>query len=308
MFLFSDYGALLTEDGDFTPEYLAFQRLFHPDAGTLPALQRLWAVGGGGCWSGAHVVFGRVQLAPARFMLGLGSRAARDTVPQPRCPWKLEGPGPPESHEMRVSAWKWGEGAESEHACSPAGFQEILSSRAEMAGPGEAEVPAASISGTAGRMGQASGCRRTPSPRSLRGAGQAGRGQQRALHPSTGLGKEPASCLWFAEVPSFRQQDCKPKDTYAPLAAGHFISLWDTLIHQDDVSALRMDVRSGLGGEGNEHRVQRAVFAISVPSTPTVQIRRPRLLLSRSVVSDSLRPPWTAASQAPLSMGFSRQE
>ncbi|XP_065800234.1 beta-galactosidase-1-like protein 2 isoform X2 [Muntiacus reevesi] len=37
-----------------------------------------------------------------------------------------------------------------------------------------------------------------------------------------------------AEVPSFRQRDCKPKDTYAPLAAGHFISLWDTLIHQDD--------------------------------------------------------------------------
>ncbi|XP_020763647.2 beta-galactosidase-1-like protein 2 [Odocoileus virginianus] len=37
-----------------------------------------------------------------------------------------------------------------------------------------------------------------------------------------------------AEVPSFRQEDCKPKDTYAPLAAGHFISLWDTLIHQDD--------------------------------------------------------------------------
>ncbi|XP_060978115.1 beta-galactosidase-1-like protein 2, partial [Dama dama] len=126
------------------------------------------------------------------------------------------------------------------------GSSEILSSRAETAGPGEAEVLAASISGTAGRTGQASGCRRTPSPQSLplwtlRGAGQAGWGQQRALQPWTGLGKEPASCLWFAEVPSFRQRDCKPKDTYAPLAAGHFISLWDTLIHQDDVSALRMD-------------------------------------------------------------------
>ena len=29
---------------------------------------------------------------------------------------------------------------------------------------------------------------------------------------------------------------------------------------------------------------------------------------SHSVVSDSLRPPWTVAYQAPLSMGFSRQE
>ena len=29
---------------------------------------------------------------------------------------------------------------------------------------------------------------------------------------------------------------------------------------------------------------------------------------SRSVVSDSLWPPWTVARQAPLSMGFSRQE
>ena len=31
-------------------------------------------------------------------------------------------------------------------------------------------------------------------------------------------------------------------------------------------------------------------------------------VLSRSVVSDSLWPPWTIAHQAPLSMGFSRQE
>ena len=31
-------------------------------------------------------------------------------------------------------------------------------------------------------------------------------------------------------------------------------------------------------------------------------------LLSHSVVSDSLRPPWTVAHQAPLSMEFSRQE
>ena len=30
--------------------------------------------------------------------------------------------------------------------------------------------------------------------------------------------------------------------------------------------------------------------------------------LSRSVVSDSLPPPWTVARQAPLSMGFPRQE
>ena len=30
--------------------------------------------------------------------------------------------------------------------------------------------------------------------------------------------------------------------------------------------------------------------------------------VSHSVVSDSLRPPWTVAHQAPLSMGFSRQE
>uniref|UniRef100_A0A4W2D1W1 Beta-galactosidase-1-like protein 2 n=1 Tax=Bos indicus x Bos taurus TaxID=30522 RepID=A0A4W2D1W1_BOBOX len=37
-----------------------------------------------------------------------------------------------------------------------------------------------------------------------------------------------------AGVPSFQHQDHRPKDTYAPLAAGHFISLWDTLIHQDD--------------------------------------------------------------------------
>uniref|UniRef100_E1BGB7 Uncharacterized protein n=1 Tax=Bos taurus TaxID=9913 RepID=E1BGB7_BOVIN len=38
----------------------------------------------------------------------------------------------------------------------------------------------------------------------------------------------------FFRVPSFQHQDHRPKDTYAPLAAGHFISLWDTLIHQDD--------------------------------------------------------------------------
>ena len=31
-------------------------------------------------------------------------------------------------------------------------------------------------------------------------------------------------------------------------------------------------------------------------------------VLSCSVMSDSLRPPWTVAHQAPLSMGFSRQE
>ena len=30
--------------------------------------------------------------------------------------------------------------------------------------------------------------------------------------------------------------------------------------------------------------------------------------VSRSVVSDSLRPPWTIAHQAPLSMEFSQQE
>ena len=30
--------------------------------------------------------------------------------------------------------------------------------------------------------------------------------------------------------------------------------------------------------------------------------------VSHSVMSNSLRPPWTAARQAPLSMGFSRQE
>ena len=35
---------------------------------------------------------------------------------------------------------------------------------------------------------------------------------------------------------------------------------------------------------------------------------RQQLLVSRSVVSGSLRPPWTAARQAPLSMGFPRQE
>ena len=31
-------------------------------------------------------------------------------------------------------------------------------------------------------------------------------------------------------------------------------------------------------------------------------------LLSFSCVSDSLQPPWTVAHQAPLTMGFSRQE
>ena len=30
--------------------------------------------------------------------------------------------------------------------------------------------------------------------------------------------------------------------------------------------------------------------------------------MSRSVMSDSLRPPWSVAHQAPLSVGFSRQE
>ena len=32
------------------------------------------------------------------------------------------------------------------------------------------------------------------------------------------------------------------------------------------------------------------------------------MCVSRSVVSDSVRPPWTVAHQCPLSMGFSRQE
>ena len=32
------------------------------------------------------------------------------------------------------------------------------------------------------------------------------------------------------------------------------------------------------------------------------------LIISRPVVSDSLRPPWTVFHQAPLSMEFSRQE
>ena len=32
------------------------------------------------------------------------------------------------------------------------------------------------------------------------------------------------------------------------------------------------------------------------------------LLFNRSVVSDSLQPPWTVARQVPLSVGFSRQE
>uniref|UniRef100_A0A8C6D7K4 Beta-galactosidase n=1 Tax=Moschus moschiferus TaxID=68415 RepID=A0A8C6D7K4_MOSMO len=40
-----DYGALLTEDGDYTPEYLVFQELFCPDAGTRPALQRALGYG-----------------------------------------------------------------------------------------------------------------------------------------------------------------------------------------------------------------------------------------------------------------------
>lgn len=70
-FYFSDYGALLTEDGDYTPEYLVFQEFFRPDAGTRPALQRALGCGG----QGADVVLGGVQLAPARFILrgwGLG--------------------------------------------------------------------------------------------------------------------------------------------------------------------------------------------------------------------------------------------
>ncbi|XP_065800238.1 beta-galactosidase-1-like protein 2 isoform X6 [Muntiacus reevesi] len=33
-----NYGALLTEDGDYTPEYLVFQKLFHPDAGHFISL------------------------------------------------------------------------------------------------------------------------------------------------------------------------------------------------------------------------------------------------------------------------------
>uniref|UniRef100_A0AC11D3R4 Uncharacterized protein n=1 Tax=Ovis aries TaxID=9940 RepID=A0AC11D3R4_SHEEP len=57
-----DYGALLTEDGDPTPEYLAFQEFFRPAAGARPALRGLWAVGG------ADVVLGGVQLAPASWL------------------------------------------------------------------------------------------------------------------------------------------------------------------------------------------------------------------------------------------------
>uniref|UniRef100_A0A8C0ACX5 Beta-galactosidase n=1 Tax=Bos mutus grunniens TaxID=30521 RepID=A0A8C0ACX5_BOSMU len=57
-----DYGALLTEDGGYTPEYLVFQEFFRPDAGTRPALQRALGCGG----RGADVVLGGVQLEPVR--------------------------------------------------------------------------------------------------------------------------------------------------------------------------------------------------------------------------------------------------
>ena len=46
----------------------------------------------------------------------------------------------------------------------------------------------------------------------------------------------------------------------------------------------------------------------SGPKRTCVLVVRACYMLSCSVMSDSLRPPWIVASQAPLSMGFSRQE
>ena len=37
-FVFSDYGALLTENGDYTAEYLMYQELFHAPSGTSNSL------------------------------------------------------------------------------------------------------------------------------------------------------------------------------------------------------------------------------------------------------------------------------
>ncbi|XP_055403368.1 beta-galactosidase-1-like protein 2 [Bubalus kerabau] len=133
-----DYGALLTEDGDYTPEYLVFQEFFRPDAGA----------GDSGCTS----------------------------------------PAPPsvETRGSRTSP-------------EPQDAREILTNRAP--GPGlwvqEDSLPL------------------VPAPMD---------------HPWCWAG-------WLGvaeEVPSYQHQDRRPKDMYAPLAAGHFISLWDTLIHQDD--------------------------------------------------------------------------
>ena len=49
-------------------------------------------------------------------------------------------------------------------------------------------------------------------------------------------------------------------------------------------------------------------FTESGPSSPLVSTHHHRGSGRRSVVSDSLQPPWTVAHQAPLSMGFSKQE
>ena len=42
--------------------------------------------------------------------------------------------------------------------------------------------------------------------------------------------------------------------------------------------------------------------------TQKIHINNDACVLSHSVVSSSLQPPWTVAWQAPLSMGFSKQE
>ena len=98
-FYFSDYGALLTEDGGYTPEYLVFQEFFCPDAGTRPALQRALGCGG----RGADVVLGGVQLAPVRFILRGWGLGLHETVPPAPPSVETRGSRPsPEPQDARV--------------------------------------------------------------------------------------------------------------------------------------------------------------------------------------------------------------
>ena len=59
----------------------------------------------------------------------------------------------------------------------------------------------------------------------------------------------------------------------------------------------------------NWHKISvQFCHCLHVWSWPCLKFLIHCALLSGSVMSDSLRPPWTVAHQAPLPMGFSRQE
>lgn len=87
-----------------------------------------------GCGGGRRGPWGSPARPSVFYPQGLGTRTARDTVPPALLSVETRGTRPsPEPRDARV----WvavRRGAGSEHACPPAGFQEILASRASGAG------------------------------------------------------------------------------------------------------------------------------------------------------------------------------